>query len=63
MPWAHASPQPKWHLDRCSVFAQMTVECLCSLQWFTCFPLKIAHLIWITALQSAIFYPKYITII
>ena len=25
-----------------AVFAQMTAECLYSLQWFTCFPLKIA---------------------
>jgi len=26
-----------------AVFAQMTAECLYCLQWFTCFPLKIAH--------------------
>jgi len=25
-----------------AVFAQMTAECLYSLQWFACFPLKIA---------------------
>ena len=39
---AHASPQPKQHHNGSAVFAQMTAECLYSLQWFACFPLKIA---------------------
>jgi len=39
---AHASPQPKRHLNRFSVFAQTTAEFLYCLQWFACFPLKIA---------------------
>jgi len=39
MLWAHASPQPKRHLDRFSrVF---TDDRRVSLYWFACFPLKI----------------------
>ena len=32
IPWAHPSAQPKLHLDRCSRFCQMTVECPYTLQ-------------------------------
>ena len=33
IPWAHPSPQPKWHVDRFSLFAQITVQCPYTLQW------------------------------
>jgi len=42
---AHASPQvhnPNGTSIGSAIFAQMTAECLCRLQWFACFPLKIA---------------------
>ena len=40
--WAHASPKPKRYLDQLAVFAQMTTECMYTLQCFAHFPLKIA---------------------
>ena len=39
MLWAHASPQPKRHLDQFSCVC--TDDCRVSLYWFACFPLII----------------------
>ena len=38
MLWAHASPQPKRHLDRFSSI--FTDDRRMSLYWFACFPVK-----------------------
>jgi len=39
---AHASPQPKRHINRFSrLCTDDRAECLYCLQWFACFPLKI----------------------
>jgi len=42
IPWAHPSPQPKRHLDRLAILAQMTAVSL-HLTMERPFPLKLAH--------------------
>jgi len=44
MPWAHMSPQPKWHLDAFSRLSQMTTGCPYSLEWVNPLPLSMRDL-------------------
>jgi len=46
LPWDHVSQTPKWHLDRFTVFAQLTSQSRYTLQRAASFPLKIAHSRW-----------------
>jgi len=43
IPWAHASPQPKQHLNCFSRFCKMIAECPYTLQWSAHFRSKLSH--------------------